>query len=324
MYQTAARRLTDICMIQEDLPYLMWLEMVSHYSRRSISYTTDRLPALAGIAADTALLLNDTYTSGIWQKALHNGVLYQPRGSLSSWEEPPEPRPLWDKVPSWSWASLGRPVVFVTTRHPPETERLCDIEVLPATQDQLSFLQMTGPLMRLDWLKISPDAVECQAVWKPAWDDPVFNRSARDSGEITWEVIVHEDHWFAQKCYSEVCVHAIPKKEYGELSEKPYFAALFDNVFFMPVLYEGERAYRTVESFYQYGGGPRIIGLLLWAEPGHTQGTYRRVGIAHFGARTECKALDLFRERSGTYQVGVGEKDARRSDGKGRYTVHVI
>ncbi|KAF2441805.1 HET-domain-containing protein [Karstenula rhodostoma CBS 690.94] len=259
----------DIEASQEYLPYIVWLEMVSHYSRRAISYTTDRLPALAGIAADMALLLNDTYTSGIWQKALHNGVLYQSRGNLFSWEEPPEPHPMWDKVPSWSWASLGRPVVFTTTRHPPETKRLCDIEVLPATHNQLSVLQMTGPLMRLDWVKNSPDAVECQAVWEPAYDDPVFHRMARD--EVTWEFQVHEDHWFAQKCYSEFCIHPIPQKEYGQPSEKPYFAALFDNVFFMPVLYEGRRESKTVRSFHQYGGEPRITGLLLWAEPGQTQ-----------------------------------------------------
>jgi hypothetical protein len=239
---------------------------------------------------------------------------------MPSLEEPPEPLPLWDEVPSWSWASLCRPVVFSTTCHPPQSERLCEIEVLPATQNQLSVLQITGPLMRLDWIKTSSDAVECQAVWHPAWDDPIFHRI---SGEATWEVHVHEDHWFAQKCYSEICVHPIPKKEYGEHSEKPYLAALFDNVLFMPVLYEDQRKYKKVRSFYRYGGYPRIIGLLLWAEPGKVQGTYRRVGTTQLSARAKGKALDLFRERVSTYQAGVRERDYLRSDGKGQYMVHV-
>ncbi|OAG07311.1 HET-domain-containing protein [Paraphaeosphaeria sporulosa] len=315
----------DIEASQAGLAYTVWLEMVSSYSRRAISYGTDRLPALAGIAADTAFLLNDTYASGIWQKALHNGVLYQSRGTLQSCEEPPQPLPLWDKVPSWSWASLDRPVVFVTTRHPPETEGLCDIEVLPAMLGQLSVLEMTGPLMRLDWIKTSPDAVECQAMWKPAWDDPVFHRIGRYGGEATWEVHVQEDHWFAQKCYSESCAHPIPKKDYGEPSEKPYFAALFDNIFFMPVLYEGEREYKVVRSFAQYGGRPRIIGLLLWAEPGQMRGTYRRVGTAQLALRRkEGNAFCTFKEKVSMYQAGIREVDSCRSDGNGRYTVRVV
>jgi hypothetical protein len=139
-------------------------------------------------------------------------------------------------------------------------------------------------------------------------DDPAIYRI---SGEATWKVYAHDDSWFARKCYSEFCVRLIPKKEYSEQSEKLYLAALFDNTLFMPDLYEDR-------------GKSCIIGLLLWTEPGKAQDTYRRVGTALLRSQTAGKALDAFRDRVSAYQAGVCERDFRRSDGKGQYTVHVM
>jgi hypothetical protein len=152
-------------------------------------------------------------------------------------------------------------------------------------------------------------------------DDPAIYRI---SGEATWKVYAHDDSWFARKCYSEFCVRLIPKKEYSEQSEKLYLAALFDNTLFMPDLYEDKREHRTVRSFNRYRGKSCIIGLLLWTEPGKAQDTYRRVGTALLRSQTAGKALDAFRDRVSAYQAGVCERDFRRSDGKGQYTVHVM
>ena len=177
--------------------------------------------------------------------------------------------------------------------------------------------------MRLDWVKNSPDAVECQAFWRPAWDDPIFHRIAPYGGDATWEVHVQEDHWFAQKCYNELCIHPIPKKDYGEASEKPYFDALFDNVLFMPVLFEAKRSVTTIRSFRQLSPYSRIIGLVLWPEQNGKQGTFRRVGTAQLKARKSRSALDLFEERLGAYQANMREGDFVRTDGKGSYAILV-
>lgn len=293
-----------------------------HYSRRGITYPTDRLPALAGIADDTSLLVG-AYASGIWQNALHNGILYRSRGCLPSLEEPPEPQPSWHKVPSWSWAALNRPVIFATTRHPPDTVKLCKIE-LTASQDQLTRLKITGPLMRLDWVKTSQDAVECQAFWKPAWDDPIFHRIARYGGEATWEVHVQEDHWFAQKCFNEFYVHPITKKNYGDNPEQPYFDGLFDKVLFMPVLFEEKGSPKLIRTFSQISPYSRVIGLILWSERNDKRGTFRRVGTAELKARKVFRStLDLFKAELGAYQANIQEKDFIQTDGKGSYTIVV-
>ena len=293
-----------------------------HYSRRGITYPTDRLPALAGIADDTSLLAG-AYASGIWQNALHNGILYRSRGCLRSLEEPPAPQPSWHKVPSWSWASLNQPVTFATTRHPPDTVKLCKID-FTASQDQLTPLKITGPLMRLDWVKTSQDAVECQAFWKPGWDDPIFHRIARYGGEATWEVHVQEDHWFAQKCFNEFYVHPITKENYGDNPEQPYLDGLFGKVLFMPVLFEEKGSFKLIRTFSQISPCSRVIGLILWSERNDKRGTFRRVGTAVLKARKDFRStLDLFKAELGAYQANIQEKDFIQTDGKGSYTIVV-
>lgn len=46
-----------------------WHDLVSSYSRRSLTVPEDKLPALSGIAAEFHRLTNDTYLAGIWQKS---------------------------------------------------------------------------------------------------------------------------------------------------------------------------------------------------------------------------------------------------------------
>lgn len=326
--------------------------MVSKYSRCAITYDTDRLPALAGIAADTTLLLGVIHHSGIWEKALHSGVLYQASGELSTWEEPPEPHPLWEKVPSWSWAALGRPIIFVRPHQPPQTQRLCDIQILLRKQGQLSVLEMVGPLMRLDWAKTSRDNVQCQAVYKPGFEDPIIDRWFPHNDDLIWDILVKEDLWFAQKCYAEFCVQPIPgtegrkpskkpsftalinklliygrprtKKGFTELLQEAYIAALFDRVFFIPVLYAGVQTYKTVRSFSGYGWRTGIIGLLPWAEPGLGKGTFRGFETVTLQARVKEDPLFLLKDRLDTYQATICEEDYVHFDGTVGYTIQVV
>ena len=281
--------------------------MVSHYSKRAITFPTDRLPALAGIATDTAALLNDTYVSGIWKKALHNGILYRSLGCIPSLEEPPVAKPLWNTVPSWSWAFLNTPIYFATTRHPPDTLTLCTIEALPSDNSQPRILGITGTLMRMDWVKTSPENVELQAFWKPAWDDPIFERAGTE-GRV-WDICTQEDHWFAQHCYA---------------LGRPYFDALLDQVFFMPVLFEGSQNPTVFRSFSQISHCSRIIGLLLRKEVGKGRGVFQRVGTVEFRVRRRTdNALDMFTARMSRYQSSVREEDFRSTEGTGAYTIWV-
>lgn len=81
--------------------YDSWLQLVQSYSRLELTYTTDRLPALSGIAHLVATKANDTYVAGLWKDDIAAGLLWY------VWPCQPEPTAPTYIAPSWSWASTA-------------------------------------------------------------------------------------------------------------------------------------------------------------------------------------------------------------------------
>jgi hypothetical protein len=75
-----------------------WRNLISSYSRLDITYRTDVLPALSGLASQIALITGGTYLAGLWKEDIHRELLWTKEGS------PAAPNP--ERVPpTWSWAS---------------------------------------------------------------------------------------------------------------------------------------------------------------------------------------------------------------------------
>lgn len=85
---------------------IQWRTSVSNYFKRNITYTSDRLVALSGVASDMAGKMNDEYLAGLWKSSLFWDLLWYP----DPWVEMPVPKEY--LAPSWSWASLGGPVTW--------------------------------------------------------------------------------------------------------------------------------------------------------------------------------------------------------------------
>lgn len=88
-----------------DATYLLktWHKLCADFSRRRLSFESDRLPALSGLAKEfSALLPADEYAAGLWTPGLPQSLLWQ--------RELGVPRlPGVDAgyiAPSWSWLSL--------------------------------------------------------------------------------------------------------------------------------------------------------------------------------------------------------------------------
>jgi hypothetical protein len=79
-----------------------WLNFVYVFSRRSLKYEYDRLPAIAGIAETIARTKHDTYYAGHWRSTLAASLLWR---GLTKAEEG-------YTAPSWSWASANGEVDF--------------------------------------------------------------------------------------------------------------------------------------------------------------------------------------------------------------------
>ncbi len=86
-----------------------WMALVAKYSSRALTYSADKLPALAGLASRVARSSSCTYLAGHWKEDLGRTLLWT-AGSL----------PLIDggrrhadyHAPSWSWASLHGAQIF--------------------------------------------------------------------------------------------------------------------------------------------------------------------------------------------------------------------
>jgi hypothetical protein len=82
--------------IHED-PYLAWYVLLQDYTRRKLTYPSDRLPALDGLAKhfskETGM---NGYLAGLWEGDLTRGLLWGKKVSLKE---------IMDRAPSWSWVS---------------------------------------------------------------------------------------------------------------------------------------------------------------------------------------------------------------------------
>lgn len=102
-----------------------WLQNIAEYSGRSLSVSSDKLTAVAGMAA----IIDDgtvgDYLAGTWSKGIEIGLAWSRQNKLLT-------RPAEYRAPSWSWASLDGKISY-------------DV---PTCVTQPS----TGPLYKLRWV----------------------------------------------------------------------------------------------------------------------------------------------------------------------------
>ena len=89
-------------------PIRKWRHIVTEYSRRQLTYSTDRLPALSGVASRFQASLKGEYLAGMWLADFPRCLAWyrrelsdSPAGKPKMW------RSLDNGVPSWSWASIS-------------------------------------------------------------------------------------------------------------------------------------------------------------------------------------------------------------------------
>ena len=85
--------------------WITWTQIVSDYSKRSLSVASDKLPALSGIAARCSQLFNQAYIAGLWEYNLRDGLKWHVG-------EPKAYRPSEYRAPTWSWASVFGEIVW--------------------------------------------------------------------------------------------------------------------------------------------------------------------------------------------------------------------
>ncbi|TGJ80954.1 hypothetical protein E0Z10_g7822 [Xylaria hypoxylon] len=82
--------------------YDAWYSVMEEYSIKSLSFATDQLPALSGLADLFQRAHHATYVAGLWREDLQLGLAWYVASN--------DPRPVkdtGDQKPSWSWPSVG-------------------------------------------------------------------------------------------------------------------------------------------------------------------------------------------------------------------------
>ncbi|PTB69137.1 hypothetical protein BBK36DRAFT_1112487 [Trichoderma citrinoviride] len=91
-----------------DYDYDGWYYPILQYSKKKLTYETDRLPALSSYAKLIASKSGDTYLAGLWKNNLHRGLFWKlQRRDRTTFDTLMQrlARPSEYIAPSWSWAS---------------------------------------------------------------------------------------------------------------------------------------------------------------------------------------------------------------------------
>jgi hypothetical protein len=73
-----------------------WDSIVQDFASRALTYDTDKLPALSGLAKEVARHTSYTYKAGLWEDEIHSDLLWRIEGKAQT--------PASYTAPSWTWA----------------------------------------------------------------------------------------------------------------------------------------------------------------------------------------------------------------------------
>lgn len=89
-----------------------WQMIVKSYTSRQLTFASDKLPAVSGIASLMPQASNDKYLAGLWRNNLIIDLLWQVMPSSSRTSTVMTYPPDEQSAPSWSWASLSQGVLW--------------------------------------------------------------------------------------------------------------------------------------------------------------------------------------------------------------------
>jgi hypothetical protein len=84
----------------------MWPEVVELYSKCKLTYSSDKMVAISGLAQHIESQNNRDYVAGLWREGLESQLCWRRR-------EPRKQRPPVYRAPTWSWASIDGGVRYL-------------------------------------------------------------------------------------------------------------------------------------------------------------------------------------------------------------------
>jgi hypothetical protein len=132
-----------------------WGKVASVYSARQLTYSSDKLIAIGGLAEVFSESLGIRYVAGLWEVNLEHYLNWIASEEIPS-HVPQKPRPSEYRGPSWSWVSVDDPIRWYALEK--EVQYKC--EVLECQVTLLSESAPFGPITS-GYLKIKGFLKKC-------------------------------------------------------------------------------------------------------------------------------------------------------------------
>jgi len=86
-----------------------WRGIVEDYTKRKLTFSSDKLPAIAGIAREMSRLTGMEYLAGLWKENMLHDLMWFAR--TQEWRMRIDDTEECPRAPTWSWASVAAPVL---------------------------------------------------------------------------------------------------------------------------------------------------------------------------------------------------------------------
>jgi hypothetical protein len=144
-----------------------WARFTVSYSGCEVTYVTDTFPAISGIVQRIQQLTGDQYYAGLWKKHFLEGLLWRTK---ESYPGVTKRRREWI-APSWSWASIGRPIrYFLFQPTAMYCARLEECSVTHSSPDPFGaltagFARITGPVTLVTGFQVENKVPVAYSPW---------------------------------------------------------------------------------------------------------------------------------------------------------------
>jgi len=219
--------------------FQVWYDAVQEYTRRDLSYPSDKLPAMAGMAKAFHSLTGAAYLAGLWKSNLTHDLMWHTHPTVRY------AKPATWRAPSWSWASTDNKVSF--DKITPDCASLatiisCSVTPISATapfgEVSDGVLELSAPYIKaapalvkqmMAEQSMAPPPKENNAqMWNKSIIDMILGGGKDAKGEGAWEpdgsvgcvlLFRREWHWeseYQKRKIEEICYSGLVVEEVGD------------------------------------------------------------------------------------------------------------
>lgn len=257
--------------------HLTWKSIVENYSARQISFASDRLQAIAGIASELSYVWNDRYHFGMWHANLYQQLVWFAARPQQAQKAVPG-------MPSWSWLRINAGI-----KHLDYLRSVQLPSIIPPLSAKSRFFSRSSCYV------VGRNLVVNDADFLPA------NEMAKEEKRNIFDIVEDRNLWLREKALAEYLIELEGTRSYSRVGP---LAAIVD--FDKDVESEVAGDTSTFQRDFEYGAcepGVPKVGIPHWHDQvayltlGGLLGGHYDLGSYHPSLYQNPEIADTFREK---------------------------